>query len=87
MGKERKWLKLIELLCEAIKREAQAVADYSNAIESLLKIPNRKREADVIDDLRIDNVMHLQSLVAELAEIFFDVKGEDKNGVDKGNAI
>lgn len=75
------------MLCAAIQREAQAVADYTRDIEALLKVPNRKREADVIDDLRIDNVMHLQSLVAELAEIFFDVKGEVKDGSDKGDTV
>ena len=82
---------MIEILCAAIQREAQNVVDYTKDIEVLLKIPNKKREADVIDDLRIDNVVHLQSLVSELAEIFFDMKGGndgDGSGVpDKGAKI
>lgn len=77
---------MIELLCEQIKREAQSVIDYTKELEGIMKAPIYKHEADMIDDIRIDNVLHLQTLIKSLSERFFE--GETKeDGTEQGTEI
>lgn len=81
---------MIKLLCEAIKREAQSIIDYSEDIEKLLTSPLYKKEADILDDNRVDNVLHLQTLITDLAESFFDKEineNERSSGPDEGTTV
>ena len=77
---------MIELLCEAIKREADNVIKATQDVEKILVTPIYKDKADMIDDMRVDYVLHLQTLITSLASEFFT--GEMSNGgPDESNKI
>ena len=77
---------MIKMLCEQFKREAQAIEDYTEELDALMKAPIYKHEADMVDDIRIDNVLHLQTLVKSLSERFFE-KETKEDGTEQSSAI
>ncbi len=77
---------MIELLCEAIIREANNVIKTTQDIEKILTKPVYKDKADMLDDMRIDSVLHLQSLIASLAEGFYQ-EGAENERTDEGTEI
>lgn len=61
----------IESICEAIRSEAQTVISSSRSIDELLGRAEGKT-ADLLDEIRIDAVSHLQKLTLELARCFYE---------------
>ena len=61
----------IESICKAIQTEAQTVLSSTENIEGLLRI-GIGETADLLDEIRIDSVTHLQKLTLELAKCFYE---------------
>lgn len=78
---------MIELLCEAIKREADNVIKATQDVEKILVTPIYKDKADMIDDMRVDYVLHLQTLITSLASEFFTTGEMSNGGPDESNEI
>lgn len=74
-----------EIICNRLIAEAQACKEYSECIEECLKMPNGGKSADMLDDMRIDCVEHLQQLVEALTDCFFEESSEE-SVVSKSNS-
>lgn len=61
----------IESICKAIQTEAQTVLSSTENIEGLLRL-GLGETADLLDEIRIDSVTHLQKLTLELAKCFYE---------------
>ncbi len=66
----------IEAICDELIAEASAVKDYTKSIEEMLKNPGGAKAADLFDQIRIDEVEHIQKLALALTECFFDAGGQ-----------
>ena len=73
----------IESICKQIQIEASAIADTSNEIEVLLRSGEGKA-ADLLDEIRIDGVTHLQKLIVALSRCFYEEKKNEDPVVTSG---
>lgn len=62
----------IEAICNELIAEATAVKEYTKDIEEMLRNPSGAKAADMFDQIRIDEVEHIQKLALALTECFFD---------------
>lgn len=67
----------IESICNQIVLEASGIINTSNEIESLL-ISGEGKAADLLDEIRIDGVAHIQKLAVALAKCFYESDGSEK---------
>lgn len=67
---------MIELLCEAIKRECDNVIKSTQDLDRILKTPVFKDKAEMVDDIRIDAVLHIQKLTEALVGEFYVKEGD-----------
>lgn len=67
----------IESICEAIRSEAQTVISSTQSIDELLGRGEGKT-ADLLDEIRIDAVSHLQKLTLELATCFYEEHAKEQ---------
>ena len=61
----------IESICNQIRTEARSIIATSQEIENLLKSGEGK-SADLLDEIRIDGVTHLQKLTLALSRCFYE---------------
>ena len=61
----------IESICNQIVLEATAIINTSNEIDNLLRSGEGKA-ADLLDEIRIDGVAHIQKLAVALTKCFFE---------------
>ena len=61
----------IESICNQIQLEAKSIAKTSQEIENLLTCGEEK-SADLLDEIRIDGVTHLQKLALALSRCFYE---------------
>jgi len=72
-------MSVIEAICNELISEAQAVKDYTAAVENALTTPGGKEVADLFDDIRIDEVEHIQKLALALTKCFFETGEENSS--------
>ncbi len=72
-------MSIIEVICKQLMAEAQAVLDYTKDLEATMEIPTGKQVSDLLDDIRIDEVEHIQKLALALTSCFFET-GEKSSG-------
>lgn len=73
----------IEAICDEIIAEANAIKGYTKDIGEMLKNPGGAKAADLFDQIRIDEVEHIQKLALALTECFFETdkqEGEPNDG-------
>ena len=66
----------IESICNQIQTEARSIVETSQEIENLLKSGEGK-SADLLDEIRIDGVTHLQKLTLALSRCFYEDEAEN----------
>ena len=69
----------IESICNQIQTEARSIIKTSQEIENLLKCGEGK-SADLLDEIRIDGVAHLQKLTLALTRCFYEGEAENAEG-------
>ena len=69
----------IESICNQIQTEARSIIKTSQEIENLLKSGEGK-SADLLDEIRIDGVAHLQKLTLALTRCFYEGEAENSEG-------
>ena len=67
----------IESICKAIQTEAQTVLSSTENIEGMLRL-GLGETADLLDEIRIDSVSHLQKLTLELAKCFYEEHAKEE---------
>ena len=67
----------IESICKAIQTEAQSILSSTENIEGLLRL-GLGETADLLDEIRIDSVTHLQKLTLELAKCFYEEHAKEE---------
>ena len=67
----------IESICEAIQGEVQSIVSSTKNIEDLLRL-GLGETADLLDEIRIDAVSHLQKLTLELARCFYEERAKEE---------
>ncbi len=83
-------MSVIEAICNELISEATAVKEYTKDIEDALLKQGGKKTAKLFDDIRIDEVEHIQKLALALTECFFEAgensseEAEEQEG--EGNA-
>ena len=70
----------IESICNQIVLEASAIIKTSNEIDNLLR-GGEGKAADLLDEIRIDGVAHLQKLTLELSRCFYETQVSEKTEV------
>ena len=75
----------IESICNQIIHEASGIINTSNEIDSLLRSGEGKA-ADLLDEIRIDGVAHIQKLAVALTKCFYENDGSEKTEVTSVNA-
>ena len=70
----------IESICKQIVLEASGIVNTSKEIENLLRSGEGKA-ADLLDEIRIDGVSHIQKLALELTRCFFENENPEKTEV------
>ena len=73
----------IESICNQIRVEASAIINTSNEIDNLL-ISGEGKTADLLNEMRIDGVSHLQKLTIALSKCFFEQEGTEQTEVASG---
>ena len=66
----------IESICNQIVLEASGIIKTSQEIDNLLRSGEGKA-ADLLDEIRIDGVAHIQKLALELTKCFFENGGSE----------
>ena len=69
----------IESICNQIQTEARSIIKTSQEIENLLKSGEGK-SADLLDEIRIDGVAHLQKLTLALTRCFYEGEAVNAEG-------
>lgn len=67
----------IESICNQIALEASAIIKTSNEIDNLLRSGDGKA-ADLLDEIRIDGVAHIQKLALALTRCFYENGATEK---------
>lgn len=67
----------IESICKQIVLEASGIINTSEEIDNLLRSGEGKA-ADLLDEIRIDGVAHIQKLALELTKCFFEPSDTEK---------
>ena len=67
----------IESICNQIVLEASGIIKTSNEIDNLL-MNGEGKAADLLDEIRIDGVAHIQKLAVELAKCFYETDDSEK---------
>lgn len=70
----------IESICNQIVLEASGIINTSKEIDNLLRSGEGKA-ADLLDEIRIDGVAHVQKLAVELTKCFFERGDAEKTEV------
>lgn len=70
----------IESICKQIIHEASGIINTTNEIEGLLRSGDGKA-ADLLDEIRIDGVAHIQKLAVALAKCFYENSNNEKTEV------
>lgn len=73
-------MSVIEALCNQLIAEATAVKDYTRDLEALMENPNGRTVTDLFDDIRIDEVEHIQKLALALTACFYEAGEKSSNG-------
>ena len=73
----------IESICTQIVHEASAIINTTNDIENLLR-SGEGNTADLLDEIRIDGVAHIQKLALALTKCFYEASGTPMPEVTSG---
>lgn len=70
----------IESICNQIVQAASGVINTTNEIDNLLRSGDGKA-ADLLDEIRIDGVAHIQKLAVALSKCFYEHDDSPKTEV------